>query len=179
MGFCFQFGLGTAQNLELARDYYLIAQENGSDCWLDLLTCNLSLFELGKISIDDLKLFFDALKNESKDKFDGESAKKAILYGYLCEYGAPGFDQNFNKAADHYETAQRKCMRVQSFTDHATYQTYLKEKTRKYLPFFQYRRAIDDSYLHDLLPNKGINNLIAEYSFQDDEVEASQNSVSL
>lgn len=155
VGFCYQFGLGAPQDLNLAVKHYIQAINKNIPCFLDLFYCYHSMLPKG-LSLETFTEFYKILEKFAASGASPVKQQEALhCLAYFSEYGAPNFEQNLYKALKYYEKAQED--------------KHVKEKRMAYslLPAFNMHLKNDMLVTHQQLGScSGAMSLIAEYAYE-------------
>lgn len=162
LGFCYQFGLGTAQNLKQAVFYFKQAIQQFKPCYSDLFFCyrNMRFDNLVKIEIQE---FINELEKNLPDISNHHnlnyalSCDKLLCLANLYEKGELYCDQNLYKAFKYYKMITN----VKN-----TNNDDLKCKIEKFSSLTAYESLIKKVCAKKNLYSAPIASILAEYAFE-------------
>ncbi len=165
LGFCYQFGLGVAQDIKEAIKNYDLAIQQGVPCFWNLLSC---LCNLGpELPRERFTEFYKEIEKYSSSGMSDINLEALNVLAYLSERGAPYFDQDLYRALKSY---QKLTASIPESKEKSEQSAILKLKNEQYafLPTFKGHvlDAIKDKTITTDVYDKAILPLIAEYAFE-------------
>ena len=185
LAFCYQVGLGVVRDRKKANELYSQAVKKGQlgALWDSLIHYKHAPSADRKRALE----FYKTLETPFPTLLRLE-CERIACFAYLCEYGAPYFDQDLFKAYRKYKIASEHDIKVQEEHSRccAKERAYAKEKIRSFLPLYQFCRELTDihkqlGFKDAINPEKEgsrgiIASLITQYAFEPDQEAPTLNS---